>query len=650
MKTFLTVVFILTFIGSSWGQKTPLKAIPYSKTEHPSARHFIDFTTPNSMVASSVQTKRPEATRHVIDTTWYGSSINAYTMLYQDQTCLWYDKTLNALMATYRGNNSSVYPKMTYLTGNDLVYSISTDGGYTWEKKTGISDGTYHRYPSGVIHNTAGNTDINNTYACMTGPQTDGLDWTNTYKISVKYDGTNLDNQIDPNPNHEALLQGLTATEDGKVHFCGDDYMSDYTSSTIKVKNGTYNISGTIDWTSADINLDDVIARKTDNTLITYFGDAHMAWNNDGSVGYVMVRGSDNRPDNKPSWVPIVFKSIDGGESWTQLPYFDFSTLNVITDWILPIGSDDNVFKPMFTEMDITVDCYGKPHIFACIRGAASAHIDSLTYIWTVKYGGGTNDFDADNNYFEVWQNESDNWLAYHIDTVWTDEVTASESWYTSSSGNEGWDHRLQASRSYDGTKIFATWTDSDYIFWGTKKYNLNPDLFAIGHDFAISGVIRGPYNFTDQTDIWGTAFFHFTAPVSPTDNCYHKIPITVENITSTGLDADNPVYHIFVENVEIELCPDGTNEFTSNNTMVSSFYPNPSDGKTFFDINLKKNSNVIAIITNVSGQKITSKDFGIVQNGNRRLYIDNSNLNSGVYFCNIIVGDQKFTNKMIVK
>jgi len=648
MKKIFLFVTALAFMGSAMSQNLGLKAVPYAKTQHPAAKYVIDNKAPNSTVAAIVQTNRPKSVRTGIDTVRFGSSINAYTMLYQEQTCLWYDHTLNALMATHRGNNSTVYPAMTYLTGNDLVYAISTDQGSTWLRKTGIVDGTRHRYPSGVIHNPAGNTSVDNLYACMTGPQTDGTSWNNTYKVSVKYDGSDLDNQIEANPNLEALLQGLTATEDGRVHFCGDDYMGDYTSSTLKVKNGLYNTSNTVDWTNVDISLDNVITRKTDNTLITFFGDAHMAWNNDGSVGYVFVRGSDDRPDDKPSWVPIVFKSTDGGETWVQTPYFDFSTLSEITDWILPIGSNDNVFKPMFTEMDMAVDALGKPHIFACIRGAASADIDSLTYIWTRTYG--TASFDADNNYFEVWQDASDNWHAHHIDTVWTDEVDATASWYVSpGSANITWDHRLQASRSYDGTVVFATWGDSDYKFWGTQKYNLNPDLFVFGHEIT-SGYMAGPVNITDQSDLWGVSFFNFTSPVSiETAPGSFTIPVSVENITSTGQNADNPVYHIFVKGVEMTGFPVGINENVNSGSKVSACYPNPSNGTTFFDVTVEKNSNVNATITSVTGQKVSSKDFGVIQTGTHKLSIDNSNLRPGVYFLNVTSGDQKFTNKMIV-
>ena len=327
--------------------------MPHPKSLHPSTKLVIDQPTPNSTVVSVTPKNRQVYNpSYVLDTIRYGSSINAYGMMYQEQTTLWYDHILDVLMATFRGNQKGTV--MPLATGNDIITAYSLDGGTTWTRKIALADGLFHRYPSGVIHNPVGNTDINNTYSAIEGPQTDATNWTATYQSSVKYDGTNLNAQYFPTgPNQEVLMQGMTATEDGLVHFCGDNYVSDYSSSTIMTRYGTYNASNTVDWTNVDISLDDVIARKTDGALISFFGDAHMAWNNDGTVGYTYVRGSDIRPDDKPSWVPILFKTTDGGANWTQVDYFDFSTLPEITDNILPtwdpaICNDPRCRKPEY--------------------------------------------------------------------------------------------------------------------------------------------------------------------------------------------------------------------------------------------------------------------------------------------------------------
>ena len=228
-------------MGSAIAQKAAIKAMPHPKSIHPSTNMVIDQPTPNSTVVEFLPKDHQRYDPpFLLDTIRYGSSINAYGMLYQEQTTLWYDHILDALMATFRGNQKGTV--MPLATGNDIITAYSLDGGTTWTRKIALADGLFHRYPSGVLHNPAGNTDINNTYSAIEGPQTDGSNWTATYQSSVKYDGTNLNAQYFPTgPNQEVLMQGMTATEDGLVHFCGDNYVSDYSSSTIMTRYGTYN-------------------------------------------------------------------------------------------------------------------------------------------------------------------------------------------------------------------------------------------------------------------------------------------------------------------------------------------------------------------------------------------------------------------------
>ena len=198
-------------MGSVTAQKATLKAMPHPKSIHPSNVVVIDQATPNSTVVSTVPKNRDRYDPpYVLDTIRYGTSINAYGMLYQDQTTLWYDHILNALIATFRGNQKGTV--LPLATGNDIVTAYSIDGGTTWTRKVALADGLFHRYPSGVIHNPVGNTDINNTYSVIEGPQTDGTSWLSTYQSSVKYDGTNLDAQYFPTSvNQEVLMQGMTS-------------------------------------------------------------------------------------------------------------------------------------------------------------------------------------------------------------------------------------------------------------------------------------------------------------------------------------------------------------------------------------------------------------------------------------------------------
>jgi streptogramin lyase len=251
MRTLLLFVFALGIIGSTMAQKAGLKAVPYGKTAHPYTVNTLDNGVPNATVANQVNTNRPKSTNATLDTTWIGSSRNIYGSLLSQQRCLWYNHTLNAIMNTHRGNQGITgYMLMPYMTGNDIVNNYSLDQGTTWVKKTGalgVTGVTAYRYPSGVISNPAGNNDINNAYSVMAGPATDGAAWISTFKASVQYDGTHADLQTDPQAMGELLRQGMYATEDGMVHFCGDGYATDYTSSTLMIRNASLNASGTFD-------------------------------------------------------------------------------------------------------------------------------------------------------------------------------------------------------------------------------------------------------------------------------------------------------------------------------------------------------------------------------------------------------------------
>ena len=127
-----------------------------------------------------------------------------------------------------------------------------------------------------------------------------------------------------------------------------------------------------------------------------------------------------------------------------------------------------------------------------------------------------------------------------------------------------------------------------------------------------------------------------------------YEIPIKIADIFSTGKNADEPPYHIYVQGVTFDF-PVGIGDKQLTSTRVSACYPNPSSGTTSFDVTVDKNSIVNLTITNVAGQKVASYDYGVVQTGTNRLTINYSNLNGGVYFCTVTIGDQKFNNKMIV-
>ena len=156
-------------------------------------------------------------------------------------------------------------------------------------------------------------------------------------------------------------------------------------------------------------------------------------------------------------------------------------------------------------------------------------------------------------------------------------------------------------------------------------------------------------------TDAFGISFFHFTSPIAMVPSTAdplstESIPVRISDIQSTGLNADNPTYHIYVKGIDVEL--DCAYVGLNDGNTVAKFspcYPNPSNGTSYVDLALERNSNISLTITNVAGQQVSFVDYGVVNKGTRQITIDNTKLSSGVYFCTFTIGDQKHTTKMIV-
>ena len=117
-----------------------------------------------------------------------GSARNIFGGLLSFQTCLTYNKELDNILFTARGNDKGTVA--LFGTGDDIITYTSADKGSTFVRKMTLSDGGQHRYPSGVFYNPAGNTDTANAYKLVVGPLNVGSNWDMTYMNSVKYDGT----------------------------------------------------------------------------------------------------------------------------------------------------------------------------------------------------------------------------------------------------------------------------------------------------------------------------------------------------------------------------------------------------------------------------------------------------------------------------
>ena len=652
-RKLLLFLFAIVIVSSTVAQKANRRNAVPKQHEPVIPVGFSDKETSSNYVVPTTLFQRESKGTSTISKTLIGSSRNIFGGLLSFQTCLTYNEELNNIMFTYRGNDKGTIA--LFGNGNDIVHSMSADKGASFTQKMAMSNGLGNRYTSGVFYNPTGNTDTANAYTLVAGPVTTSSVWSGMYLHSGKYDGTGQDHQeFTTDPTYlELMRNGLAATGDGKFHISTIGNTNDGTyflTGKIFDMNGTWNATDKkVDWGAKGEITPNLVTAPSNNRIYMDGSYTQAAWSKDGSVGYLVMIGADNRPADKPTYGPMIWKSTNGGVTWTMLDYFNWGSLTAITDWIFPIISDSTVYKPYFEEASIVVDANSKPHIFGLVRGGYSSNLDSLGYVY-VRASTGTI---MDGNIVELYMDDSNAWQANWIDSISAESVPADKSPYVNTPDNTGWDHRISASVSNDGSAVFCTWTDSDWIFWGTEAYDLNPDLKGFGRYVGDVSTGVGPINFTAGTDLWGLAFFHFTSPqaITVAPCLLYDLPVTITDINTSGLQAQEPVYHYYVQGITFPLICEGIKDHQANNScQASPCYPNPFTGTTNVDVTIVKPANVTIKVCDITGQTVSSTNYGTMTSGKHSLAINGADLRSGVYFYSITVGDQTINNKMIVK
>jgi len=589
-----------------------------------------------------------KSTKGAISFVTLGYSNNVYTMLVEQQTCLTTNEDLGLLSFTHRGKigeNGAV-------SSGDIMNSHSTDGGNTWTtyKYLNNSAAYNNRYPSGVIYNPTGNTVVDSAYIVYCGPSHQGGTWDHNYFGSGHFDSTGISNQYIPSQG--ALIRmGMTSTSDGKVHVVGPAYTSTpQTFDTLYLMTGSYNATThAFDWNTFKIDSGNFVV-NSDGSDAAYAWHWNTAWSDDGTIGYIWTLGRDATTDFR-SYQPLVWKTTDSGANWTKMTPFDFSTLSVITDKLQPMRGMTTSRPQFSSSIDGVVDANGDLHLISLIQAAFSNNNDSLGYSYVVA---GVDDNNAFYNpIYDVYTTNT-GWNARYLASIYTFDVPAAESGYGSGTDAIGWDLRLQAGRTKDGTKIFAGWSDSDTLSAPTGSNNMPlnafPNLYVCAWDI-VTGKQTNPTNFTIGSSQDGDCYFHYMSDIIIANAGTYTIPMTE---IDKGNDPINPVTHNYVQGIQFVDADFVTNPgfaSTINNiATVSQNRPNPFSGNTNIDVHLTQAADVVIDVMNITGQKVMQLNNGRLSAGNHTFQIDGSSLSAGVYFYTVYAGGSSVTKKMIVQ
>lgn len=667
MKKVLLILVATCFVFSLQAQKYAVK-----KTENLKLKPIVAKNDNDVMIPMLPINKPTSAHNKSVDKILIGTSVNAFTAIYDPNYQIDYNPELNIIMHTHRAGGPWGG------AGGDLRCIMSLDKGITWTDSVVFTQqgGNRYRYPNGIIYNPAGNTNPNDAYVLVNGPITDGAGWNFMYFDSKKKDGSNLVlNQIPP--INADQLERINLSGGNGTFWTGSLKTNSsntwYERAFLRKQQFNPNTNG------FDVN---TLYNFTRNFKLRQFSNASIewwfCWNNVfdkyGQSGYAWCFGAEQEfdPYNETS-TPLVWSTWNAGQNWLQANASGcWHTLSNLTDQIWPtyasIASYPNnpenwVFRPFFEGGSSVDDNYspgvidfeGDLHFLAVISGRYSTHPDSLGYSFAnhpnLLFNVYTTGWDAQNNTYT--------WDVQFVDTIYSQVVSDDASPYASSTGNIGWEHFFNISASPDGKVIFAIWTDTDPQF---DSLNTMPDIKCRAFNYE-NWTATPVINFTEGEG--GLYFWVNTSRYVVQDGNDYIIPLSFIDVYETG-NADVAQNHYYAQNLRITpadftetispstitgSCVTKSNIHKYNTSLkVDQNNPNPAKNNTQIAVTLPEVSDVNIVVTNLMGQTVMEVNKSKLNAGKNVINLNVSSLSSGVYFYTVTANNTSITKKMIVE
>lgn len=580
-----------------------------------------------------------------------GEAGNAFGFLYNSTANIWINNDLNSVSFVHRMLNP---PGTGYLS-----YDASFDGGNTWALNNQVYDPTlpdaYNaRYPQGGIYNPQGNTNPDNAYFTWFAPTLDNSNasgdntWGGyTWGASSFAEGS-IPSQVNlaSTPDQMQLIpDAFTITQLGDAWMVDAEHVDEngeyvYTGEIIVGHGmwnlGTENFDYTFEKLPLEIDPDEGI------------NDIKIAFSPDGMTGYICVMSDIENQLPYTSYHPMLFKTTDGGESWSSDPMHVHlggedgieAVKNFITDEMLefhydpdPVPPRDEIFYYMGYHVDLSVDAWGNPHIVGIV---AIAEADGW-YHYEGVFG-----------MFHIWSDDQgETFDAFNLMNLKTfdAEYTSATSGSTVSMYN-----RPQASTTHDGAIVFFSWLDTHFE---DLTDNSQPDIFFREYlpsegEHGEEAIRVTEFSAAMWNARWG-AMPHYVFTEVTESNYYVNIPWIYQELTQ--LDVGLPVQFWYIPDFERNYVITGLDEGDGNPVVgLAQNFPNPFSGTTTFNINLLRGSEVSIEVFNLTGQRVKHFDFGYLPNGPHQMRLNLEDLTSGVYFYSVVTGNLRQTGKMVAQ
>jgi len=511
-------------------------------------------------------------------------------------------KATQAVTKTLMGSSKNIYTAL-----------VSESTGLSANEETGLIAFT-HR----IIKSSASNSGYIQTSFSSDG----GMSWDSTTVIPWQNPTANPGRYIDDMPRYFLQARGNKFFVVGNAN---TDDGTNYTSITTIVNNGMWDATGdSVVW-SRSANVPAYLTDGAGNP--EGYAIPGLVFDETGTNGYLVYIGRDGDATDNLTFQPIIYKSTDGGASWTKQAAFNWATVPTIAT----IASDlSSVNRPSFGSVkDITIDANGYVHFATYIHGAFSDNADSLGYY---------NVYNLWNGFVCDIHQTATGWDAFVIDTVWTKDVDEANSPTTDPLT---WDERFQMSRLSDGSKIFYAWMDTDTLL---GEYNLYPDIYVKMYDVATSTL--GPkVNLTRGGAYDANNYWMYFSDVAFDMGSYYQLHISTSDLNLSDVA---PVNHYYMNGVYLDATGnliESVNELPME--ALVSLYPNPTSGDLNIAFNDNASGNFNIVVYNTLGSVVMTNNIDVTGAVVRTISLEN--LPTGIYMVEVS-GDNGKTSKKVIK
>jgi len=622
MKRILPFILLISFAISGFAQVRQLKPTDYA-SHYKLSKSNVAGEAMNFFAEANPYTANERSQDIIIGETWYDLQSNSSMM---NRMYSYPDGTMAGVWT--RGMTPTAYSDRG--TGYNY-YDGSAWGPYPTERIETTRTG----WPSYAPYGANGEIVCAHTFTAaglvLSWRENKGTgDWNYASLVGPPgHEGIAWPRMITSGENHEVIhvIANVPSTVNGGSPYEGQDGALSYSRST----------DGGQTW-----DPDNIILEGMGADYFSTIGPDDYAWAepHGNTIAFVYFGGITDG---------IVMKSMDGGDTWERItfynspdPFFDGNGGN------LPqCGGGDGYNAIVIDDNDVVHVAFGRQiHMDDTPDDDTWSYYpysDGLVY-WnegmapldTAKIGAEIIPEDWANTY--LYQNGM---LAAWTQDHGTDTIIGVAPYYASLVS-------MPQMVLHDGVL---------QLFYGGLAVGYDNTVYNFRHIWGRRTEMDGKWSeFTDYT---GDVFHLFSECVFPsaspyaTNGLYHVL-YQSDSYPGTSLQpSDAPSQDPALNNMvylPVMTAPVGVQDNIEATFEVSQNQPNPAYGMTTIVVNLKERGNIHLAISNLLGQTVYETMQESSNLGSNPIRVDVSNFDSGIYIYTVEVGNQKVSNKMLVK